>query len=491
MPENDDALQRADWPLEPSSGAMREAIDLVARRIIDHVDSLPEQPAWGTEDAADVSRAVKQARERVPQHGAELEPLLEYLFSEAIPRTYNTAGPGYMAYIPGGGLFDSCLASWIADAVNRYVGVFDAAPVLSQLEANVVAWFAEIIGHPSKSHGFLTSGGSLANLSGLVTARREKLGNDLLGGVIYTSDQIHHSVLKAAAIAGFAPEAVRVLPSDSDFRMDVDSLRAAAEADRTAGLSPFLVVGSGGTTNSGAVDDLDAIADAAADLGLWFHVDAAYGGFFAMTERGGRTLAGLGRADSVVLDPHKSLFLPYGVGCLLVRDGEALRRAHAIHADYMPPMQDDADLVDFCEISPELSRGFRGLKVWLPLKRHGLSAFRDSLDEKIDLAEAAEAALRAMPDVEIVAGPQLSIVAWRWCPKGAAPDQLDELNRRLLGEVNTRQRVYLTGTRLNGEFVIRICVLSFRTHADRLEAGLDDIRRGMETLGAQFEGASA
>ena len=432
---------------------------------------------------------VVRARESVPEGGEELETLLEYLFEEAVPRSYNTASPGYLAYIPGGGLFDSALASWIADSVNRYMGVFDAAPVLSQLESNVVNWFAEIVGYPRTARGFLTSGGSLANLSGVVTARRERLGDDIQGGVIYTSDQIHHSVLKAASIAGFAAQSVRVIPADSDFRFDPTALRSAIEADRAAGRRPFLIVGSGGTTNSGAVDPLNALADVAEEFGLWFHVDAAYGGFFAMTDRGGRALAGIERVDSVVLDPHKSLFLPYGVGCLLVRDGEALRRAHAIRADYMPPIQEDPELVDFCEISPELSRGFRGLKVWLPLKRHGLGAFRDALDEKLDLAAEAHTALRAMPDVEIVAPPQLSVVAWRWRPDVPGDVDLDELNRRLLREINLRQRVYLTGTRLNGQFVIRICVLSFRTHADRLAAAIEDIRHAIDALGAQFEGA--
>jgi len=429
---------------------------------------------------------ARAAREPVPTSGSDLEGLLEYLFSEAVPRSFNTAGPGYLAYIPGGGLFDSALAAWIADSVNRYVGVFAAAPVLAQLEANVVAWFADIIGYPGTARGILTSGGSLANFTGVVTARRERLPENFLDGVIYVSDQAHHSVSRAASLAGFPASAVRVLPSDDKFRLDVDALVAAVHEDRDAGRRPFLVVGSAGTTNSGAIDPLDALADVAAAENLWLHVDGAYGGFFAMTERGRAALAGLERADSVVLDPHKSLFLPYGVGCLLVRDGGALHRTHTVRADYMPPMQDDADMVDFCEISPELSRGFRGLKIWLPMKRHGLEAFRAALDEKLDLVAWATEQLESMEDVEIVAAPQVTVVAWRWRPATVPDTDLDELNRELMRRVNERNRVYLTSTRLDGRFVIRICVLSFRTHADRMDAALADIRDSIAELRSEL-----
>ncbi len=490
-PGPDTAQPATEWPLEPNSVEMRAAIDAVAARIVDHVASLPDQPACGNADTEDVARAVRRARESVPTTGSDLEELLDYLFSEAVPRSFNTAGPGYLAYIPGGGLFDSALAAWIADSVNRYVGVFAAAPVLAQLEANVVAWFADIIGYPSAARGILTSGGSLANFTGIVTARRERLPENFLDGVIYVSDQAHHSVSRAASLAGFPSSAVRVLPSDGKFRLDVDALVKAVGEDRAAGRRPFLIVGSAGTTNSGAIDPLVALADVAAAEDLWFHVDGAYGGFFAMTARGREALVGMERADSVVLDPHKSLFLPYGVGCLLVRDGGALHRTHTVRAEYMPPMQDDADMVDFCEISPELSRGFRGLKVWLPMKRHGLEAFRDSLDEKLDLIEWATAQLESMPEVEIVAAPQVTVVAWRWTPAMVESADLDELNRDLMKRINLRNHVYLTSTRLDGKFVIRICVLSFRTHGDRMEAALADIRNSMAEMAAELAGSAS
>jgi aromatic-L-amino-acid decarboxylase len=241
------------------------------------------------------------------------------------------------------------------------------------------------------------------------------------------------------------------------------------------------VVANAGSVNTGAIDPLGPLADLCARHRLWLHVDAAYGGFFLLTERGRRALAGIERADSIVLDPHKSLFLPYGTGALLVRDGAALRRAHSVTADYMPPLSNDDELIDFCEISPELSRPFRGLGVWLPLKLLGAAPFRQALDEKLDLARWAADQLRAIPEVEILAEPELSLLAFRLAPAalaGAAGnrDRLDRLNRDWLARVNARRRVYLTGTMLGNRFALRICVLSFRTHRDRVEQALDDLR---------------
>ena len=462
-----------DRTLELSSEALGRLIDAARDRILAHIASLPQQPSADHEGGAALARSLA---EPLPREGRSYEELLELLFTRVIPKSFNTAGPGYLAYIPGGGLPHSAVASLIAEATNRYVGVFAAAPGLAQIEANVVRWFCEMVGYPASAGGILTTGGSLSTFSALVTARREKLPEDFLKGTIYVSDQTHHSIQKAAMLAGFPPGNVREIPSDERFRVQPDALAWRVAQDRRDGFTPFFAVGNAGTTNTGAVDDLEGIADLAARENLWFHADGAYGGFFALTDRGRRTLAGLPRADSIALDPHKSLFLPYGTGSLLVRDPETLKRAHALSADYMPSMQEDPDLVDFNLISPELSRDWRGLRVWLPLKMHGIEPFRRNLDEKLDLALEAAAQLRKIPGIEILAEPQLSIVAFRWKRDGLGDEELNRLNRELMARVNSRKRVYVTGTVLSGRFAVRICVLSFRTHADRMREGLDDIR---------------
>ncbi len=470
---------REDRSLELSGDALRRLIDAAAARVVAHVDSLPAQPSADTAGGAALARSLVEA---MPETGRPAEELLDFLFEKLIPKSFNTAGPGYLAYIPGGGLPQSAVADLVADATNRYVGVFAAAPGLAQLESNVVRWFCDLAGLPARARGILTSGGSLATFSALVAARRDRLPENFLSGTLYASDQAHHAVQKAAMLAGFPEDRVREIETDAAYRIRIDRLAHAIAEDRARGLEPFLVVGNAGTTNTGAVDDLPGLADLAARERLWFHVDAAYGGFFLLTEEGRAKLAGIERADSIVLDPHKGLFLPYGTGALLVRDGATLRRAHALSADYMPTMQADADLDDFNLLSPELSRDFRGLRVWLPLKMHGAAPFRTNLREKLELTRMAADSLRALPGVEILAEPQLSIIAFRWAPASADAAILDARNRELLERINGRRRIYLTGTLLRGRFAIRICVLSFRTHRERMEEGLDDIRAALAEM---------
>jgi aromatic-L-amino-acid decarboxylase len=457
---------------------MRDMVAQVMDRVVPFVASLPEQRMHTMTGGKKLARWL---REPLPEDGAPFDKLLTMLFSRVFPATLNTASPGYLAYIPGGGLFHAGVAELVTLSLNRYVGLFAAAPGLVQLEVNVISWFATMAGMPEKSGGLLTTGGSMANLTALVTARRERLPTDFLSGIIYTSTEAHHSIRKAALIAGFPEANIREIATDNHFRMIPEALATAIEEDRAAGKTPFFLAAAAGTTNTGAVDDLEALADLAERERLWFHVDAAYGGFFLLTERGRAAMKGVSRADSITLDPHKGLFLPYGTGCLLVRDRESLRRAHAVAGAYMPPMQTEDDLVDFCEISPELSRDSRGLRVWLPLKMHGAKVFRAELDEKLDLAGYAVEALRKIAGVEIVAEPQLSLLAFRVRREGMSEVDVDALTRRVIAAVNVKQRVFLTGAVVKGRYLIRMCILSFRTHKDRVDMALEDIATAVQT----------
>ncbi len=442
-------------------------------RIRPFIDSLPDQPAADTFGGEELARSL---RERLPTAGTPFPELLDLLFGRLIPKTFNTAGPGYLAYIPGGGIVQTAVAELIANSVNRYVGVWAAAPALAQLEVNVGRWFCEIVSYPERALGLLTSGGSMSNLIAIVTARRNKLPEDFLSGTLYTSDQTHYSVSKAAVLAGFPPSNVRLVPSDSRFRINLEQLRETIRLDREAGMTPFLVVGNAGTTNTGAVDDLTALAGLAEQEGMWLHVDAAYGGFFMLTDRGRSVMNGIERADSITLDPHKGLFLPYGTGSLLVRDGSTLRKAHSARAVYLPNTEHEPDLVDFSQVSPELSRAFRGLRVWLPLKMHGVGPFRRNLEEKLQLSEWITEQLRQIGELEIVAEPQLTVLAFRLRLPGRDEESINRLTRELMDEINARRRVYLSSTVIHGQFLIRICVLSFRTHLERMQMALEDIK---------------
>jgi aromatic-L-amino-acid decarboxylase len=299
---------------------------------------------------------------------------------------------------------------------------------------------------------------------------------------LYTSDQAHHSVVKSAKLAGVMTDRVRPIASDDRFRMRLDLLNDAIAADRLAGLTPFAVVSTAGTTNTGAVDPLDAIADLCAREDLWHHIDGAYGAFFYLSEELRETLRGLPRADSLTLDPHKGMFLPYGTGALLVRDGAALRAAHEATADYLPAMPHPADFYDPSQHGPELSRGYPGLRVWLSVKLFGAAAFRDAIVEKRVLTLEAHRRVAALPGIVMDADPELSLFAFHLTWPGASIAEEDAATRALMEKTTARGRVMLTGCTAHGRALGRVCVLSFRTHQPQIDALVEDMAAAIEEI---------
>jgi aromatic-L-amino-acid decarboxylase len=458
--------------LEFSAEQMRAMADDVVGRCIDHIRSLPGQPACGDVDAAELCRTL---REPAPEEPAALTPLLDHLFRDLIPRSFTAPGPGYLAFIPGGGLYPAALAEFITNTVNRYTGVWQAAPALVQLEANALDWLRAWMDFPDGARGLFTAGGSMATFNAILCARERHLGAEIRRGTLYTSDQAHHSVLKAAKLAGVMPDRVRAIPCDDRYRLPLDRLGETIARDRRDGFVPFAVVSSAGTTNTGAVDLLDAVADLCAAEGLWHHVDGAYGAFFYLDQGSREVLRGLSRADSLTLDPHKGMFLPYGTGALLVRDGAALRAAHEATADYLPAMPHPSDFYDPSQHGPELSRGFPGLRVWLCVKLFGAAAFRAAITEKRQLTLDAARRVAALPHVVIDAPPELSLFAFHLTWPGATLADEDAATRRLMNETTRRGRVMITGATARGRYLGRVCVLSFRTHAAQIDALLEDL----------------
>lgn len=465
-------LDSRDADLELTPAQMQTMGDAVLRRVIAHIATLGEQPVRGDVDAAELCRRM---REPAPEQGAALESLLDGLFEKWIPRSFNTASPGYLAYIPGGGVFPAALADLIADGANRYTGVWIAAPALVQLEANALDWLRDWMRFPATTRGLFTTGGSMANFTAIICARERGLGAEIRRGTMYTSDQVHHSVLKSARLAGVMPDRVRAVPVDRGFRMGVDALEQAIARDRAAGLTPFLVVSSAGTTNTGAVDPLPQINALCKSAGLWHHVDGAYGAAFHIVPELRPLLAGLPGADSVTIDPHKGMFLPYGTGALLVADGDALRTAHAVTASYMPPSQDDAELYDPHQLGPDLSRGFPGLRVWLSVKLFGAARYRAAIAEKRALALGAAERIAALPHVIMDAPPQLSLFAFHLEWPGSTLTEQDAATRDLIERVTRRGKVFLTGCEAAGRFLARVCVLSFRTHRETIDACVEHV----------------
>jgi len=437
--------------------------------LVSFIEGLPDAPAHDLDGALEIARGY---RESAPGHGHGIDEVLARV-SAAAEKGFNTAGPGYLAYIPGGGLFAAALADYLSLGLNRYVGVWNAAPALAQIEATVIRWLCDLFDYPAEARGILTSGGSMANFSAIVAARRALLPEDFLSGTVYGSSQLHASVSKAAVLAGFPARNVRAVPTTPDLRLDVAALERMIAEDRAGGLRPFLLAANAGSTNTGAVDPLRECAEVAAREGLWLHVDGAYGGFFQLTERGRQAFAGIDAADSITLDPHKGMFLPYGTGCLLVRDGRRLREAHQVAAAYLQDLAPEDEIPNFADSSPELSRDFRGLRVWLPVMLHGLDAFRDALDEKLDLTRLLYDALAATLGFELPWEPQMTVVAFRYRPREGDPEAF---NRALLERINASRRVFLSSTTIEDRFVLRACIVSHRTHRDRIEEAIDIIR---------------
>ena len=450
----------------------RQAVDALA----DWLDALEKSPASDYTPSAELAERLRRPPAAGPGDFGELVET----FLRAAGQGVNTAGPGYLAYFPAGGLYSAALAELLANAANRFTGLAQMAPALVAMEHGVLTWLCERFGLPPGAGGITTSGGSTATLSAVLAARQSRLGDDLTGATLYVTAHTHYCVAKAARICGLPATAVRQVPMTEDLRMDV---RAAAEliaADRAAGLRPFLLAGPAGTTGTGTIDPLPELAGLAAREGLWFHVDAAYGGGFRLTGRGRALLAGIERADSIAIDPHKSMFLPYGTGVLLVRDPAALHAAHADGGDYLQDLAAMDGLPDFANLGVELTREFRGLRLWLPLHLHGVDAFARELEEKLDLAALVHRELAADPRFAVPWRPDLTVVVFR------LREGDDERNRRLLKEINDTRQIHLSSTTVQGRLYLRLCVLSFRTHARHVERALEIIRAATDTVIAKF-----
>lgn len=422
---------------------------------------------------AEVKLEVQRISAPPPEAAGELEEILSLALESGV-HAANTSGPRCFQQIPGSSLLSSALAELLARVFNRHSAFADQAPLLTAMEQGVIRWLCSEFGFPATGGGVVTSGGSFSTLIGLAAARIDRLGDEWSSARVYLSPFTHGSVAKDLRIMGFRREQLRLVAADPGGRMELSALSEAIDTDKRAGATPFLVVGTAGSTDLGAIDPLAGIAEIASRTGCWFHVDAAYGGFFQLTSRGRAALSGVERADSLVLDPHKSLFMPFGTGVLLVRDEQVLRSAYGVEGAYLAAHATPYPLPNRAELSPELTTEPRGLRLWLPLQLHGVAAFRDALDEKLDLASHAFSMLSTEPRLEVVA-PELSTVVF-----SVRGD--DEATSRLLAKVNASGAGTVSGTVIAGRTVVRLCILNYRTHMEQLTPMLEVILREVQRL---------
>jgi glutamate/tyrosine decarboxylase-like PLP-dependent enzyme len=467
-------LRAQTRPLEPDSYERRELGGKALEHALTFLDQVEDAPSLrpASEAFADVLETEFTEEGRAP------DAVLDYVGACIEKPGIATTSPRFMGYIPGGGLFHSALGDMLAAASNKYSGFAPAAPGAVRIENACIQWLASVIGYPAEAAGTLTSGGSLANLTAMVAARDARDADG--GGAVYLTRFAHHCVDKALHIAGRGHSPRRVIATDENYRMSIDALERALEEDRANGIRPWLVVASAGTVDTGSIDPLPEIAELCRRYGAWFHVDGAYGGLFALCDQGQSKLRGIAEADSVALDPHKTLFLPYGIGAALVRNGRHLLDAFSASAEYIRPFSETEVGPSPADLSPELTRHFRAMRLWLPLQIAGIAAFRAAQAEKLALARYFHARLSERDGWDAGPAPDLSVVAFRYLPKNG---DADAFNERLIKHVQDEGRVMLSGTRIDGRFYLRCAILCFRTHIEHVDDALAAVQRGVEALG--------
>ena len=476
-------LEQAAAPLEPTPTQRTAWTNAVQSYAFDFIDGLPHNKAYVKKEKPD--RGILE----LPIDGQPkpMEQVLAVLKEKVPNEGLNPASGGHLGYIPGGGIYPTALGDYLAAVSNEYAGIFYGGPNAVRMENELIRWMCNLIGYPVGSLGNLASGGSIANLIAFVTARdAKKITSDKVRkSVIYLTEQVHHCVHKAIRIGGMGEAIVRNVPMDHRFRMDAGALARMVEADLAEGRYPFLVVASAGTTDTGAMDPINDVADICEKHNLWFHVDAAYGGFFILADvenADGTTIKdsfrGIERSDSVAIDPHKGLFLSYGLGAVLIKDVKAQMESHYYRASYMQDTLGATEEYNPADLSPELTKHWRGMRMWLPLQLYGIAPFKAALEEKILLCRYFYGEIQKL-GFEVGTYPDLSVCTYRYVPEQG---DANDFNARLLDFVQTDGRIFVSSTTIDGVYWMRVAILCFRTHLREIDTLLEVFRKGVEEV---------
>ena len=473
--------------LQMAPALMRDLARQAAEFLVERIENLPAGDAWEGDFRQELE---KQLMEDAPEDGRPAAEVLERAARQILPVAVQHDHPRFFAFIPSSPTWPGVLADFLAAGYNINTVTWLVASGPSQLELVVIDWFRRWLGYPASAGGLFTSGGSAGSLDALVAAR-EAAGHPERA-TVYMSDQSHSVLSRAAMIIGVRSEGVRTVPSDGDFRMDLEALRRTVADDRAAGFTPIAVCANAGASSTGAVDPLGAMADYCQAEGIWLHADAAYGGFAVVTDKGKRLLAGIERADSIGLDAHKWFFQPYEAGCLLVKDASTLENVFALHHDVLQDTVWGANHPNFADRGLQLSRSFRALKVWMSVQTFGLAAFRRAVAKGMELAGRAEEHVRASPLLEITNPASLGIVCFRINPADAAiaDEALEEINRNVLARIFWEDPALISSTLLRGTFSLRLCIMNHTTTWDDVRQTLEAIERfGRDALSKGGHGA--
>jgi glutamate/tyrosine decarboxylase-like PLP-dependent enzyme len=462
--------------------------------MVDYLSTVRERPVWQPLPAAVKARL----EEPLPREGAEAEAVYEMFRRDVLPYPTGNIHPRYWGWVKGNGTALGMLSEMLAAGMNAHLAGFDQSAVV--VEHRVIAWLAELMGFPRESSGLLVSGGSMANFVGLAAARQARAGFDVrtegLQGqhpllTVYCSTETHNSVQKAVELLGLGARALRRIPVDQHYEIDIDALRTAVAADRAAGHRPIAVVGNAGTVNTGATDNLEAIATLARAEGLWFHVDGAFGALATFSPELKKTVVGLERADSVAFDLHKWGYLPFEVGCTLVRDPAAHRAAFALSASYLSTLDRGpaAAGMPFSELGIQLTRGFRALKVWMALKTYGVRRIAEQIEQNVEQARYLAGLVERHPQLELLAPVALNVVCLRYAPQGLDDTRLNALNREILVRIQESGVAMPSHTMLNGRFALRCAIVNHRTRREDIDLFIHAVLETGALLAPHGEGA--
>jgi glutamate/tyrosine decarboxylase-like PLP-dependent enzyme len=436
--------------------------------MLDHLSSLPDQPAWRPIPA----ETRKRLDEPVPYEGVGEEQSYQAFLRDVLPYPNGNLHPRFFGWVQGNGTPLGMMADMLAAGMNPHLAGFNQAPAL--VEQQVIRWFVELMGFPRGASGLLVLGGTMANLLGLAVARNTRAGFDVRDAglyaapspvTVYASTETHGWLDKGVELLGLGHRFLRSIPTDRRFSIDVGALRAAIAEDRRQGLRPLCVVGNAGTVNTGACDDLRALAQVCREEGLWFHVDGAFGALLRLSDRLRGMVDGIEQADSVAFDLHKWMYQPFDVACVLVRDGAAHRAAFARSAPYLASLDRGtiAGGLPFADLGIDLTRGFRALKVWMNMRAYGVHTFARLIEQNVTQAAALADEIRSHPDLQLLAPVSLNIVCFRYAPASAAPELLDRLNQEILLRLQETGTAVPSSTTLDGRLAIRCAIVNHRT----------------------------
>jgi len=464
-----------------SAQEMQELAERATELLVARIAGLRDEAPW-----QGASRAALESllREAPPEQGRSALAVLERAVREVLPVAARVDHPRFFAFVPSAPTWPGVIADYLAAGFNIFQGTWLGSGGPSQLELVVIDWFRDWIGYPAAGGGLFTSGGSAAILDALVAAREHQ--GAPARPAIFMSDQSHSAVERAARIIGLRPDAILKVASDGMFRIELDALVNAVAQARERGYTPVAVCANAGTTNTGAIDPLPEIAAFCAQEKIWMHVDAAYGGFAMLCDRGKTMLDGMHLADSISLDAHKWLFQPFEAGCLMVRDIATLERAFSIQPDYLQDTRLGMQQVNFADRGLQLTRSFRALKVWMSIQTFGLAAFREAIARGIELADRAGDYVRNSRSLELLSPPSLGILCFRVRPPNSRlPEaRLDQINEQVQAGIIGAGTAMISSTRLRGVYSLRLCVMSHQTTWEDLRRTLEAVEEGGRRLSA-------